>query len=168
MNRKHLRVKTSRSTHTPRTPTPVLVSSLVSMRTPTPSPTLGRKSRPHGKGSARTAPRRAAPRMTPADHCPRILHCVHTSQCHFCCFAGYCIKQYKWPQDLHCHLTKHLNKSLHCTLCTYTTTEKRLLKWHNLVHDERPEVYQFHCSGCDYHSKYYLPYHKHLCSCQGR
>ena len=37
------------------------------------------------------------------------IHChVHTSQCHFRCFAGSCIKRYKWPQDLHHHLTKHL------------------------------------------------------------
>ena len=57
-NRKHPGVKTSRSAHTPRTPSPVLVSSLVSTRTPTPSPTLGRKSRQHGKGRARTAPRK--------------------------------------------------------------------------------------------------------------
>ena len=65
MNRKHPRVKTSRSAHTPRAPPLVLVSSLVSMRTPTLSPTLGRKSRMYGKGSARTGPRRAAQRKTP-------------------------------------------------------------------------------------------------------
>ena len=43
MNRKHLRVKTSRSTHTPRTPSPVLVSSLARMRTLTPSLDSGEK-----------------------------------------------------------------------------------------------------------------------------
>ena len=69
MSRKHLRVKISRSTLTPRTPSLVLVSSLVSIRTLTQSPTPGRKSRQHGKSSARTAPRRTAPRKTPADHC---------------------------------------------------------------------------------------------------
>ena len=70
MNRKHLRVKTSRSTHTPRTPPSVLVSSLASMRTLTLSLNLGRKSRPHGKGSTRTAPRRTAPRKTPEGRHP--------------------------------------------------------------------------------------------------
>ena len=69
MSRRHPRVKTSRSTHTPRTPSPVLVSSLVSMRTLIQSLTLGRRSRQHGKSSTRTAPRRTAPRKTPADHC---------------------------------------------------------------------------------------------------
>ena len=69
-NRKHHRVKTSRSASTPRTPPLVLVSSLVSMRTLTPSPTLGRKSRPPGKGSTRTAPGRAVPRKTLVGHCP--------------------------------------------------------------------------------------------------
>ena len=98
----------------------------------------------------------------------RVHRHVHTSQCLFCCFAGSCTKQYKWPQDLHRHVTKHLNKSLQCTFCTYTTTEKRLSNQHKLVHDEWPEVYPFHCSGCDYRSKYYSPYHKHLCSCKGK
>ena len=36
------------------------VSSSASMRTPIQSPTLRRKSRPHGKSSTRTAPRRTA------------------------------------------------------------------------------------------------------------
>ena len=71
MNRKHPRVKTSRSTHTPRTPSLVLVSSLGSTRTLTPSPTLRRRSRPQGKGGARTAPRRTAPRRTPVSCCPQ-------------------------------------------------------------------------------------------------
>ena len=67
-SRRHLMVKISRSTFTPRTLSPVLVSSSVSMRTLTPSLTLGRKSRQHGKSSARTASRRTAPRKTPVDH----------------------------------------------------------------------------------------------------
>ena len=65
-NRRHVRVKISRSAHTPRTPSPVLVSSSASMRTPTQSPTLGRKSRPHSKSSARTAPKK-----TPVGCCPQ-------------------------------------------------------------------------------------------------
>ena len=68
MSRRHPKVKTSRSTLTPRTPSLVLVSSSVSTRTPTPSPTPGRKSRPHGESSVREAPRRPAPRKTTADH----------------------------------------------------------------------------------------------------
>ena len=43
MSRKHLRVKISRSTLTPRTPSLVLVSSLVSIRTLTQSPTAWQK-----------------------------------------------------------------------------------------------------------------------------
>ena len=68
MSRRHPMVKTSRSTLTPRTPSPVLVTSLVSTRTPTLSPNLGRKSRQHSESSARVAPRRTAPRKTPVDH----------------------------------------------------------------------------------------------------
>ena len=75
MNRRHPKVKISRSTHTPRTPSPVLVSSLMSIRTLTQSLTLGRKSRPHGKSSTRIAPRRTAPRKTPVGHCPQRKSC---------------------------------------------------------------------------------------------
>ena len=75
MNRKCQRVKTSRSTHTPRTPPLVLVSSLLSMRTLTQSLTLGKKSGPHSKSSARTAPRRTAPRKTPVGHHPQRKSC---------------------------------------------------------------------------------------------
>ena len=64
-NRRHLRVKISRSAHTPRTPSPVLVSSSASTRTLTQNLTLGRKFRPHGKSNARAAPRRKAPQKTP-------------------------------------------------------------------------------------------------------
>ena len=65
MSRRCPRVKISRSGHIPRTPSQVLVNSLVSMRTLTQSPTLGRKSRPHSESSTRTAPSK-----TPADHRP--------------------------------------------------------------------------------------------------
>ena len=75
MNRKHPKVKTSRSAHTARTPLPVLVSSLASTRTPIPSLTLRRRSRLHGKGSTRTAPRRTAPRRTPVRPCPQRKSC---------------------------------------------------------------------------------------------
>ena len=61
MSRRLLMVKISRSALTPRTPSPGLVSYSVSMRTPTLSLTLERKSRQHGEGSASTVPRRTAP-----------------------------------------------------------------------------------------------------------
>ena len=66
MSRRCLRVKMSRSTHTPRTPSLVLVSSLGSTRTLTQSLTLGKKSRLRGKSSTRTAPRK-----TSVDHHPQ-------------------------------------------------------------------------------------------------
>ena len=68
MSQRHPRVKISRSTLTPRTPSPVLVSSSVSTRTLIQSPTPGRKSRQHGKSNTRTAPKSTAPRKTPVDH----------------------------------------------------------------------------------------------------
>ena len=72
-NRRHPRVKISRNTHTPKTPSLVLVSPLASMRTLTQILTLGRKSRPHGKGSTRTAPRK-----TPVGHCLQRKSCQLT------------------------------------------------------------------------------------------
>ena len=93
---------------------------------------------------------------------------AHSTQWLYRCFAGSCTKCYKWPQDLHCHVINHLNKKLKCPMCTYVTTEKRLLNRHKLVHDNWPEVYRFCCKGCDYRSKYYSPYHKHLKSCKGK
>ena len=68
MSRRLPMVKISRSALTPRTPSPGLVSYLASTRTPMPSLTLGRKSRQHGEGHARTVPRRTAPHKTPVDH----------------------------------------------------------------------------------------------------
>ena len=68
MSRRHLMVKIGGSTLTPRTPSPVLVSSSEKMRTPTPSQTPVRKSSQHGKSGARTVLRRAAPRRTPVNH----------------------------------------------------------------------------------------------------
>ena len=68
MSRRHPMVKISRSALTPRTPSPVLVSSLANTRTLTLSQTPGRKSSQHGKSGVRTALRRTAPRKTPVNH----------------------------------------------------------------------------------------------------
>ena len=67
-SRRLLMVKISRSALTSRTPSLELVSYLASTRTPTPSPTLERKSRQHSESSTRTVPRRTAPHKTPAFH----------------------------------------------------------------------------------------------------
>ena len=69
MSRRHLMVKIGRCTLTPRTPSPVLVSSLANMRTLTPSQTSERKSSQHSKSGTRTVLRRTAQRKTPVDHC---------------------------------------------------------------------------------------------------
>ena len=66
--RRYLMVKIGRSTLIPRTRSPVLVSSLVNMRTPTLSHTPERKSSQHSKSGARTALRRTAPRKIPVNH----------------------------------------------------------------------------------------------------
>ena len=68
MSRRRPMVKIGRSALTPRTPSLVLVSSLVNTRTLTPSQTPERKSSQHGESGARTVLRRTAPRKTPVDH----------------------------------------------------------------------------------------------------
>ena len=68
-------MKIGRITLIPRTLSPVLASSLVNMRTPTSSQNQERKYCVHSESSARTAPKRTAPRKTPANLClPRRSH----------------------------------------------------------------------------------------------
>ena len=68
MSRRHPMVKIGMSALTPRTPSPVSVSSLANTRTLTLSQTLERKSSQHGKSDTRTVLRRTAQRKTPVDH----------------------------------------------------------------------------------------------------
>ena len=81
---------------------------------------------------------------------------VHSKQRIFQCFAGGCMKTYKWPQDLHQHVQKHLNRKYPCPKCDYVTNEKRLLSRHMLKHSDK---YKYSCPCCDYKGKYYTPYH---------
>ena len=46
---------------------------------------------------------------------------LHCHQRLYSCFASHCKRAYKWPQDLLCHIKKHLNIILKCKLCTYST-----------------------------------------------
>ena len=70
---------------------------------------------------------------------------LHRRQRLYSCFALHCKRTYKWPQDLLCHIKKHLNITLKCQLCMYTTYEKRLLRQHSNLHtNELP----FGCRKC--------------------
>ena len=41
----------------------------------------------------------------------------------FRCFAKDCKQEYKWAQDLHWHIQKHLKCVYRCNICDYTTHE---------------------------------------------
>ena len=77
----------------------------------------------------------------------------------FKCFATGCKKQYKWRQDLHRHVQKHLKKSLGCELCGFVTDEKRLLRQHKIKHKD---IFNYTCTPCDFQYKYYeqLKHHR--------
>ena len=62
---------------------------------------------------------------------------LHHHQRLYSCFALCCKRTYKWPQDLLCHIKKHLNVILKCKLCMYTTHEKRLLRQHSNLHTRK-------------------------------
>ena len=62
---------------------------------------------------------------------------LHRHQRLYSCFALRCKQAYKWPQDLLCHIKKHLNVTLKCKLCTYTTHEKHLLRQHSNLHTRK-------------------------------
>ena len=62
MTRKRLRVKTSRSAHTPRTPSPVLVSSLASTRTLTPESNSGEKVQTTWQRQHKDSPKEDSPK----------------------------------------------------------------------------------------------------------
>ena len=81
---------------------------------------------------------------------------VHTNQCLYRCFAGICMKPYKWPQDLHHHIRKHLKSKFLCTECDCTTYEKCMLPCHMVKHSD---VYKYSCPRCEYKVKCYSPFH---------
>ena len=53
------------------------------------------------------------------------VHChLHKRQRLYYCFSKNCKRSYKWPQDLLCHIKRHLLVSYKCFECNYSTPEK--------------------------------------------
>ena len=91
---------------------------------------------------------------------------IHHRQCLYSCFAADCTNTYKWPQDLLRHVKNHTAPVLKCKLCTYSSTEHRLIKQHQNVHSD---VKKFKCRKCTetfQHSmqRYHHKKDKHLVS----
>ena len=76
---------------------------------------------------------------------------VHLKQKLFKCFAGGCKSAFKHPQDLHRHIAKHIEKRYTCNKCGHFTYQRRLLKWHQVVHQQK---YKYKCGICLFKSKY--------------
>ena len=49
------------------------------------------------------------------------------------------------------HIAKHIEKHYTCNKCGHSTYQKRLLKWHQVVHQQK---YKYKCGICLFKSKY--------------
>ena len=92
----------------------------------------------------------------------RIHHRTHLKARLFKCFAKNCTREYKWAQDLHRHVQKHLKCGYGCNICDYTTYEKRLIKRHCVKHEGTT---YYNCANCDYKCKYYTQWTWHVAKC---
>ena len=93
----------------------------------------------------------------------RIVHLKHKL---FKCFAGNCNASYKWRQDLHRHIQRHLQIVHRCRLCEYSSSEARLVRRHQRVHNE---VYKYYCMNypqCPFKTKYWTSNHRHKFNCK--
>ena len=91
---------------------------------------------------------------------------VHLKHKLFKCFAGNCNASYKWRQDLHRHIQCHLQIVHRCRLCEYSSSEARLVKRHQRVHNE---VYKYYCKNypqCPFKTKYWTSNHRHKFNCK--
>ena len=80
----------------------------------------------------------------------------------FKCFAKNCKQEYKWAQDLHRHVQKHLKTLFGCNICDYTTHEKRLIKRHRVRHEDTT---YYNCAKCEFKCKYYTQWARHNTKC---
>ena len=62
---------------------------------------------------------------------------VHLKQKLYKCFVGLCKATYKFRQDLHRHIQRHLEGVHRCRLCKYSSSEKWMVHHHQVVH--KPE-----------------------------
>ena len=88
-----------------------------------------------------------------------IEYILHRRYLNVKCFASGCKKQYKWRQDLHHHVQKHLKRTYACEICGFITDEKRLLRQHKIKYKD---VFNYRCKECEFQCKYYeqLKIHK--------
>ena len=81
---------------------------------------------------------------------------------HFC-NRGNCEKGFMNKSDLYKHVRDHDAKELKCDSCDYTTKNSRLLKSHQLVHND---VKAYSCCYCLEKFKYRTQLHRHKERCK--
>ena len=87
---------------------------------------------------------------------------LHWSQKIHTCFYPGCNKTYQWPQDLHQHMKVHVGIVKMCKLCTYSNTQRQLLKQHWNIHtDDLP----FACCKCGTKYKHAMQCYRHKKEC---
>ena len=92
----------------------------------------------------------------------QIHHRTHLNARLFKCFAKNCKHEYKWAQDLHRHVQKHLKMLFSCNICDYTTHEKWLIKRHRVRHEDTT---YYNCAKCEFKCKYYTQWARHNTKC---
>ena len=91
---------------------------------------------------------------------------VHLKQKLFKCFAGNCKHSYKWRQDLHHHIQRHIQTVHRCDKCENSSPEDHMVRRHQVVHCN---VYKYFCPrylACPFKSKYYTSNQRHLVRCK--
>ena len=67
------------------------------------------------------------------------------------CNYGNCDKWYMNKPDLLKHVRTHTAPTVYCSKCDYSTTNKRLLKSHKLLHENK---FLYKCTNCSFTCKY--------------
>ena len=89
---------------------------------------------------------------------------VHHKTRYYQCFRPNCGKTYKWKQDLTHHAKSHEKERFNCESCDYSSTEKRLLKRHVLIHSLKKT---YHCVHCNKRYRHYNSLNRHMHKCTG-
>ena len=89
---------------------------------------------------------------------------VHHKTKYYRCLKPNCGKTYKWKQDLMRHAKSHEKERFNCESCDYSSTEKRLLKRHVLIHSLKKT---YHCVHCNKRYRHYNSLNRHMHKCTG-
>ena len=94
-------------------------------------------------------------------------HTVHCKVHSFHCMAKDCEKSYKSSNELNKHAQKHLSVTWDCSVCDYSTDDRRNLRAHRKKH---LKVGSHKCIPCNKNFHYYMQLKRHRAKpeCQGK